>query len=111
MKQHPAPEVKGEIVDQHTRCVHYSSPSDIIAIKFKCCSQYYPCFFCHQEEAGHPHAVWSPDEFDTKAILCGNCNIELSIKEYLESGNTCPSCSASFNPKCVNHYHYYFEAE
>jgi len=101
--------VYGKSIDNQTRCVHWHSELDIIAIKFKCCDKYYPCFSCHEEEADHRHQVWPKSEFDEKAILCGVCNRELGIQEYMDSGNTCPHCSSAFNPGCSNHYHLYFE--
>ncbi|MCH7415084.1 CHY zinc finger protein [Belliella sp. R4-6] len=101
--------VFGKSVDKQTRCVHWHSQLDVIAIKFKCCEKYYPCFSCHEEEADHKHEVWPKSEFDQKAILCGVCAKELSVKEYMDSDNTCPNCKASFNPGCSNHYHLYFE--
>ena len=61
--------VYGKLVDDETRCEHYYSPLDIIAIKFKCCDKYYPCYQCHEEIAGHPSKVWNKDEWDTKGIL------------------------------------------
>ncbi|AFL85381.1 hypothetical protein Belba_2848 [Belliella baltica DSM 15883] len=103
--------VFGKSIDKQTRCVHWHSDLDIIAIKFKCCDKYYPCFSCHEEEADHKHAVWPKGEFDEKAILCGVCRHELSIKEYMASGNTCTNCKSSFNPGCSNHYHLYFETD
>jgi len=103
--------VFGKTVDDQTRCVHWHSQLDIIAIKFKCCDKYYPCFSCHEEETDHEHKVWPKTEFDEKAILCGACKKELSIEEYMASDNTCPHCSARFNPGCSNHYHLYFETE
>lgn len=103
--------VRGSVIDEHTRCIHYHSTRDVIAIKMKCCNEYYPCIDCHTETAGHPAAVWSATEFDTKAVLCGACNTELTIAEYLQSGHQCPVCQASFNPGCSNHYHYYFAVE
>jgi uncharacterized CHY-type Zn-finger protein len=101
--------VYGKPVDQQTRCEHWHSDLDIIAIKFKCCEKYFPCFSCHEETVDHPPQVWPVDEFDTKAVLCGACGVELSINEYLQSNNTCPNCSAAFNPGCRKHYHLYFE--
>ncbi len=101
--------VKGKIVDECTRCTHYHSPLDIIAIKFKCCNEYYPCFFCHEEEAGHAHQVWAKDEFDMEVVLCGVCKHEMTIQQYLQSNHQCPQCSSAFNPRCSNHYPYYFE--
>jgi uncharacterized CHY-type Zn-finger protein len=101
--------VKGKTVDNETRCTHYHSALDIIAIKFKCCNEYYPCYQCHEEEAWHAAAVWTKEERHIKAILCGHCKEELSIDEYMTSSNQCPHCKAAFNPKCSNHYHLYFE--
>ena len=103
--------VYGKPVDNQTRCVHWHSELDIIAIKFKCCEKYYPCFSCHQEEANHEHKVWPKAEFDQKAILCGVCGNELNIKDYMDSNNTCPHCKSGFNPGCSKHYHLYFETE
>jgi uncharacterized CHY-type Zn-finger protein len=101
--------VNGKAIDNQTRCVHYHSPLDIIAIKFKCCNVYYPCYFCHAEEAGHAAVRWIKEEFNQKAILCGNCKNELTIEEYFKSNYQCPYCKADFNPKCSNHNHLYFE--
>lgn len=101
--------IKGKVIDEQTRCVHYHSPLDIIAIKFKCCKSYYSCYACHEEEAVHKTMLWNKNEFHNKAILCGNCKNELSIIEYLASDNICPFCKAKFNPKCSEHYHLYFE--
>ena len=101
--------IRGKAIDDNTRCVHYHSSTDVIAIKFKCCSQYYPCYQCHEEEAGHDAEVWKKDEFDNKAILCGLCKKEMTIHQYLHSGNYCPGCGGAFNPNCSRHYHLYFE--
>ncbi|HEX6846040.1 MAG TPA: CHY zinc finger protein [Chitinophagaceae bacterium] len=102
-------EVYGKVIDDKTRCQHYHSAFDIIAIKFKCCDKYYPCYQCHGEAAGHTAQTWNKDEWHTKAILCGNCKTELTIKEYMRSGNQCPKCNAFFNPNCSKHYHLYFQ--
>jgi len=109
MKSDLAPLVKGKLVDDYTRCVHYQSPLDVIAIKFRCCLEYYPCYECHEEVAGHKSEVWAKNEFDTKAILCGVCNYEMTVHEYLASNNRCPHCGSAFNPNCSKHYHLYFE--
>lgn len=103
--------VYGQTVDNETRCIHYHSQLDIIAIKFKCCKKYYPCYECHQEAEIHKPQVWSVAEQDQKAILCGVCKCELTIKEYLNSDNKCTSCKSNFNPGCSLHYHLYFEKE
>jgi len=101
--------VKGKTVDEHTRCVHYHSPLDIIAIKFKCCDTYYPCFYCHAEEADHSPVLWKKSAFDTRAVLCGACSQEMTIDQYLSCNYQCPHCQSAFNPRCVNHNHLYFE--
>ncbi|NOT73354.1 MAG: hypothetical protein HOP08_00400 [Cyclobacteriaceae bacterium] len=101
--------VYGRIIDHQTRCTHYHSSVDIIAIKFKCCDRYYPCFECHEEVAGHAPEKWKEDERDTKAVLCGVCGHELTIQEYFSSNHECPECHSSFNPRCQLHYHLYFD--
>ena len=109
MKSATAPLVKGKLVDEYTRCVHYRSPLDVIAIKFKCCNEYYPCYECHGEVAGHEAEVWKKNEFGVKAILCGICKNEMTIDQYLASNDRCPHCNSAFNPNCSKHYHLYFE--
>lgn len=100
--------VHGLLVDTETRCTHYHSDLDIVAIKFKCCNRYYACFRCHEELEGHGAAVWSEEEFGERAILCGACKSELSIRGYLASGFACPCCQSPFNPGCAKHYDLYF---
>ena len=103
--------VYGKPIDHQKRCVHWHSILDIIAIKFKCCGKYYPCYSCHQETADHPSVVWPVSQFNEKAILCGVCGHEMTITEYKQCRNTCPKCASAFNPGCANHYHLYFETE
>ncbi|MBM7703885.1 CHY zinc finger protein [Metabacillus iocasae] len=103
-------EVKGDLVDHETRCSHYHTERDIIAIKFYCCQTYYPCYQCHEHDATHEIKVWPKEAFHEKAILCGVCQNELTIYEYMNSNSTCPHCSSSFNPGCSRHYPLYFEA-
>jgi len=101
--------VRGVEVDSSTRCAHYRSTLDIVAIKFRCCQTYYACFDCHQAEAAHPVQRWPHPEFARKAILCGACGTELTIYQYLDSDAVCPACGALFNPRCELHYNLYFE--
>ena len=103
------PIVKGVSLDAETRCGHYHSPLDIIAIRMWCCGEYHACRECHDELADHPAAVVPVAAWDQPAVLCGACAAELSVRAYLDSGNRCPSCKAPFNPGCANHYHLYFE--
>lgn len=102
------PAVLGPVVDDETRCIHYHSDVDVVAIKFKCCGDYYPCHACHEETAGHPIELWPTAEQGTPGILCGVCKSELPIDEYMRR-DECPRCGALFNPGCRLHSHLYFQ--
>jgi uncharacterized CHY-type Zn-finger protein len=102
-------DVRGVNVDSQTRCEHYRGPTDIIAIKMKCCGEYYACKDCHIALAGHQIEVWPESEWNRQAILCGACGTALTILQYMLSDHRCPSCQEQFNPGCQNHYHFYFQ--
>jgi uncharacterized CHY-type Zn-finger protein len=104
------PEVMGIDVDGETRCAHWRSTLDIVAIRMRCCGEYYACKDCHEALADHPIEVWPRAEWSERAILCGACGAELSIGVYLSGDNRCPACGAGFNPGCRRHHHFYFEA-
>jgi uncharacterized CHY-type Zn-finger protein len=101
--------VRGVDLDPETRCAHWYSPRDVIAIKMKCCGVHYACKDCHDALAGHPAEVWPRGEWETKAVLCGVCGTEHGIRAYMDCADVCPSCGAAFNPGCRTHYHYYFD--
>ena len=103
-------EVNGTDVDNQTRCSHYDSDIDIIAIKFKCCQRWFPCYKCHTEHTEHSPEVWSVSESNTPAVLCGNCGHQLTITEYFQCESVCPKCRSGFNPRCALHYNLYFES-
>jgi uncharacterized CHY-type Zn-finger protein len=105
------PEVCGVNIDSQTRCSHYGKSVDIVAIKMKCCGLYYACRDCHIALADHVIEVWPRSEWGEKAVLCGACGAELTVRGYLDCGHHCPVCKAEFNAACRNHYHYYFEGE
>ena len=100
--------VLGPTVDDQTRCIHYRTDLDVIAIRFACCGEYYPCHLCHAETADHPAEQWPLDERDERAVLCGVCKHELTIAEYLLV-EACPACGAAFNPGCRLHTELYFQ--
>jgi uncharacterized CHY-type Zn-finger protein len=102
------PHVLGPVVDDETRCIHYRSPLDIVAMRFACCGEYYPCHLCHEGTAGHPARQWPVSARGERAVLCGVCGHELTIAEYLQA-DSCPVCDAAFNPGCRLHTHLYFE--
>lgn len=102
--------ILGSTVDHQTRCIHYRTELDVVAIRFRCCGEFYPCHRCHEESVDHPVVVWPASEWDAEAILCGVCDTVLPISRYLEVDG-CPSCGAPFNPRCRLHKHLYFETD
>ncbi|KAI3393114.1 hypothetical protein diail_4713 [Diaporthe ilicicola] len=110
INQGPQPAtVLGVDVAPTTQCAHWHSDLDIIAIKHKCCGQYYACIGCHEALAQHASDIWPRDQRVARAVLCGKCRRELTINEYLTCGNKCPGCASGFNPGCARHYDLYFE--
>lgn len=101
--------VRGVDLDAQTRCGHYHTELDVIALRFRCCGQWYSCFECHEASADHPAEVWKADERQRHAVLCGVCGHQLTIAEYLACASRCPVCRTAFNPGCASHRHLYFE--
>lgn len=99
--------VRGLLVDDRTRCRHYCGPLDVIALRFACCGDWYPCHLCHAEVADHDSRVWPADARATEAVVCGMCGHLLRIEEYLDADG-CTACGAAFNPGCRLHHHLYF---
>lgn len=103
------PLVHGIDLDAHTRCVHWHSVRDIVAIRMKCCRRYYACRECHDALESHAAETWPRTERDQKAVLCGACGEQLTIAAYLGGEDVCPACGSEFNPGCRAHRHFYFE--
>ncbi|HEX2818323.1 MAG TPA: CHY zinc finger protein [Phenylobacterium sp.] len=103
--------VHGLDLDRETRCTHWNSPLDIIALKMACCGTYYACRDCHDALADHPAQAWPQAEWGESAVLCGACGTELSVREYLGCESQCPACGAGFNPGCHKHLNLYFETD
>lgn len=101
--------LRGIKVDAETRCAHYDTPEDVIAIRFGCCDTYYPCYQCHAAASDHAPERIPREAFDEPSILCGRCRTTLSVHAYLESEDECPACGAAFNPNCRDHHDRYFE--
>ena len=115
--------LRGVAVDPETRCAHWDSAVDVVALRFGCCEAYYPCDACHDAATDHEADPWPRDRFDEPAVLCGACGATLTPREYLggealrASGSrakpdddACPRCDAAFNPGCRAHRDRYFEA-
>jgi uncharacterized CHY-type Zn-finger protein len=105
------PQVRGVNLDPQTRCAHYHSPADIVAIRMKCCGTYYACKDCHAALADHACELWPERDWDRSAILCVACGNRLTIHQYMRGESRCPTCHAPFNPACRNHYGFYFEMD
>jgi uncharacterized CHY-type Zn-finger protein len=107
------PPVFGLDLDRETRCRHWRSPRDIVALRLPCCGRYYACRACHDALADHEARVWPRADFDQAAAqpaaMCGVCGHEMSAAAYLECADRCPACAAAFNPGCRLHRHLYFE--
>jgi uncharacterized CHY-type Zn-finger protein len=101
--------VRGVAVDAETRCAHWHGTTDIIALRMKCCLEWFPCYECHAGLADHAAQRWTLEERDTGAILCGACGLVLNIQDYMACDSRCPGCDSAFNPSCTDHYHLYFE--
>lgn len=99
--------VRGAAVDAQTRCVHYAGAVDVVALRFRCCGDWYPCFRCHDGAVAHERLVWPAADADTVVALCGCCGATMTLAEY-EAAPECPSCGAAFNPRCALHHHLYF---
>ena len=108
-REHDRAVVRGVGLDLESRCAHYHSALDIVAIRMKCCGVYYACKDCHQELAGHALEPWPREQRDAQAVRCGACGQEMTIREYMESAAQCPGCGAGFNPRCRGHWWFYFE--
>lgn len=103
------PQVKGVDLDPQTRCAHYHTARDIIAIKMACCGTYYACRECHDALAGHEASLVPTCHWGEPGILCGACGVEITVTAYLAGNSHCPVCAAPFNPGCKTHLHLYFE--
>lgn len=99
----------GVAVDPETRCDHYGTERDVIALRFGCCDTYYPCFACHAVVADHEPAAWPRSRFAEPAVLCGACRETITAAAYLADGSSCPHCGVQFNPGCRRHRDRYFE--
>lgn len=103
--------LRGVEVDAETRCAHYDTARDIVALRFPCCDAYFPCFRCHRAVTDHDSKRVPGEAFDEPAVLCGVCETPLSVGAYLDCEDTCPDCGASFNPGCRRHRERYFDIE
>jgi uncharacterized CHY-type Zn-finger protein len=96
-----------------SRCAHWHSELDVLALRSPCCDKFYACASCHDELEDHALQPWpAGTALSTQALLCGVCETAFSAGEYLGGGGCCPrpSCAAPFNPGCKGHWPIYFSA-
>jgi len=103
--------LRGVDVDTETRCAHYDTELDVVALRFPCCDSYYPCFRCHEAVTDHEPERVPRERFDEAAVLCGVCGATLPVRAYLDCDDRCPECGAAFNPGCRRHRDRYFAVE
>ena len=103
--------LRGVDVDPETRCAHYDTALDVVALRFPCCDAYYPCFRCHAAVTDHEPERVPREQFEETAVLCGACETTLSVRAYLDCDDRCPACEAAFNPGCRRHRDRYFAVE
>ena len=98
----------GSMVDKEGRCTHYSSLVDIIANKCYLCKKYYACYQCHDEQELHHFEAWPvATEPDAKVVLCGACQLEMTVSDYQKKAQ-CLNCGRLFNSNCSKHSDIYF---
>lgn len=101
--------IHGVDVGLETRCAHYHSDRDVVALRFACCEAFFPCHACHEAVTDHEAVPWPENRFDEPAVYCGVCRETLTAHDYLECADACPRCGAAFNPGCRAHRDVYFE--
>lgn len=102
--------IHGAWIDHNTRCKHWNLELDIIALKFKCCGKYYPCYLCHAEYNDHEPRRWLGSDLSlVPMVVCGVCYHEYTYTEYATLEYSCDKCLSKFNPKCSLHMDYYVD--
>lgn len=101
-------DVYGDVLDAETRCLHYHSELDVIALRCFACRRYYPCYHCHDKYEDHAYLAY-PSQLDHPIVLCGVCHQEMTVGDYRAGEGHCPNCQVSFNPGCYRHEDIYFK--
>eukprot|EP00939_MAST-03C_sp_MAST-3C-sp1_P005473 g5473.t1 len=97
---------------KETRCTHWHSALDRVAIQASCCLKFYACVQCHDACESHRWKPWKAStSLQHHALLCGACGNTFSFVSYFSSPDKCSTCSASFNPNCKRHWDVYFSRE
>lgn len=100
-------QIYGELLDHESRCRHYHTVLDIVALKCWSCRRYYACYQCHDQFECHDFTPYPRTRKEDKVVICGVCHKEMSIASY-EEASACPRCGSAFNPACHKHKEIYF---
>jgi uncharacterized CHY-type Zn-finger protein len=76
--------VRGVAVDGATRCAHYRTDRDVVAIRFACCDAFYACFDCHATVTDHDAGRLPADRLDEPSVRCGACGTVHAARTYLQ---------------------------
>ena len=63
------PLLRGVGLDAQTRCAHYATARDVVALRFACCPAYWSCHRCHAELTDHPAVPVPADALDVVAAV------------------------------------------
>ena len=109
------PPVHSLAVYADSKCAHYHSELDIVALRHPCCGKFYACVACHDALESHRAAPWPRSRWGEPAVCCGACGTVITVLAYMdryaqnEAAVTCPACSSGWNPKCKRHWTRYFD--
>ena len=82
--------IYGLLVDNESRCQHYHTELDIVALKCFDCLKYYACYQCHDSLEEHSFRAYPCHLKQDKVLICG-------VYQH------------AFNLACSKHYDIYFE--
>ena len=105
------PPIDGLELQRHgeSRCAHWHSALDVLAIQAPCCGRYYACASCHDACETHALEPWpASTSLEQRALQCGVCRHLFSIQTYISGPEPpccpSPSCGAAMNPGCKLHW-------
>ncbi|MFD0845206.1 CHY zinc finger protein [Streptococcus saliviloxodontae] len=101
--------IYGLDLDRESRCRHYHSQLDIVALKCFLCQRYYACYKCHNACQNHSFAPYPLSRREDLVVICGVCHKEMTIADYKEV-SACVACQSPFNPRCHLHEAIYFKS-
>lgn len=76
--------IYGFLVDNESRCQHYHTELDIVALKCFECLNYYACYQCHDSLEEHSFRAYPCQLKQDKVLICGVCQHEMTIEEYYD---------------------------